>query len=101
MSDGKLWLSRLSRSKSRYRPGRRGKDGSRVPARPCARTLNADGFFQHLAQDGFNHFLYGDTADLPLPAVILESVVGDMEEVPFDRPQGRAYFEFEGKWQFE
>lgn len=55
-----------------------------------AAAIDRSGRFQDLQQSGFQHFLYGQCIGLPLPAVIVEPVVGDMEEVALDVFEGKG-----------
>ena len=46
--------------------------------------VDADRGFEHLGQNAFDHFLYPDSGRLPLPAVVVETFVGDMEKEALD-----------------
>jgi len=49
-----------------------------------ATAIDAHRRFQHFAEHPFDDFLHADSRLLPLPAVVLQSVEGDMEKEPFD-----------------
>jgi hypothetical protein len=46
------------------------------------------GCFQHFQQSGLYDLLNGDQVGLPLPAMIVLPVIGDMEKVTFDDGMG-------------
>lgn len=64
---------------------------ARMHLRVCSpAAVNDDAFFQHFCQDAFNDFLDAYSGHLPLPAVVIQAVEGDMKEKTFDGGVGVA-----------